>query len=212
VTTERQGVSQDRDHDLEELLRRAKRQDPSAVNSLMTMHRNRLRKMVAVRMNDQLTSRIDPSDVIQDAMAEASKKLPAYLDDRPIPFYPWLRRFVWQRLVQLHRQHLDAQQRSVRRETAVELQLPEASGIQLADQLIHSGTSPSAGVIRKELRGQVRHALEQLATHDREVLVLLYLERLSVHEASEVLGISLRATNMRHLRALRRLKPILTIG
>ena len=178
----------------------------------MTMHRDRLRKMVAVRMHEQLASRVDPSDVIQDAMAEASKKLPAYLDGRPMPFYPWLRRFVWQRLVQLHRHHLDAQQRSVRRETAAELPLSEASGVQLAEQLICSGTSPSAGAIRKELRGQVRHALEQLATHDREVLVLLYLEQLSVHEASEVLGISLRATNMRHLRALRRLKPILTIG
>ncbi len=178
----------------------------------MTMHRDRLRKMVAVRMHEQLASRIDPSDVIQDAMAEASKKLPEYLDDRPMSFYPWLRRFVRQRLVQLHRHHLDAQQRSVRREKGSELPLSEASGVQLAEQLICSGTSPSDGVIRKELRGQVRQALEQLSKHDREVLVLLYLEQLSVHEASEVLEISRRALNMRHLRALQRLKPILNIG
>ena len=205
-------VTQDREHELEELLGRAQQNDQGAVTSLMTMHRDRLRKMVAVRMHEQLASRIDPSDVIQDAMAEASKKLPEYLDDRPMPFYPWLRRFVWQRLVQLHRHHLDTQQRSVRRETAAELPLSEASGVQLAEQLICSGSSPSDGVIRKELRGQVRQALEQLSKHDREVLVLLYLEQLSVHEASEVLGISRPAMNMRHLRALRRLKPILSIG
>lgn len=205
-------MNQESDHDLEDIFDRAKEGDQDAITLLMTMHCDRLRKMVVVRMHDRVASRVDPSDVIQDAMTEASKNLPGYLDGRPMPFYPWLRRFVWQRLVQLHRHHLDAQQRSVRRETAAELPLSETSSVQLAEQLICSGTSPSDGVIRKELRGQVRHALEQLSKHDHEVLVLLYLEQLSVHEASEVLGISRRAMNMRHLRALRRLKPILTIG
>jgi RNA polymerase sigma-70 factor (ECF subfamily) len=205
------GVNRSREHDLEELLGRAQRNDQDAVASLMTMHRDRLRRMVAVRMHEQLSARVDPSDVVQDAMAEATKVLPVYLDGRPIPFYPWLRRFVWEKLVQLHRHHLDAQQRSVRRETA-RLPLPEASGMQLVERLIGSGTSPSEGAIRKERRDTVHHALEQLSNHDREVLVLLYLEQLSMHEASEVLGISRRATNMRHLRALKRLKRVLPIG
>lgn len=200
------------DHDLERLLDRAKQEDQDAVTSLMTTHCDRLRKMVAVRMHEQLASRVDPSDVIQDALAEATKNLPAYLEDRPIPFYPWLRRFVWQRLVQLHRKHLDAQQRTVRREISAGLPLSEASGMQLANQLVCSGTSPSDGASRKELRDKVRRALERLSCHDREVLVLLYLEQLSMQEVSGVLGVSRRATNMRHLRALKRLKRVLSIA
>ena len=203
-------MNRDGEHDLERLLDRAKQEDQDAVTSLMTMHRARLRKMVAVRIHEQLTSRVDPSDVIQDAMAEATKNLSAYLESRPIPFYPWLRRFVWQRLVQLHRYHLEAQQRTVRRETAVGVPLSEASSIQLANQLVCSGTSPSDGATRKELRGKMRRALERLSCHDREVLVLLYLEQLSLQEVSEVLGVSRRATNMRHLRALKRLKRVLS--
>ncbi len=183
--------------------------DRDAVQTLMSVHRERLQKMVAVRMHERLARRIDPSDVLQDAMLEACKKLPDYLEQRPIPFYLWLRRFVWQKLVHLHRHHLDARQRALGRELPGGLPLPESSSVQLANQLVADGTSPSAGAARKELRAKVRHALGQLSHHDREVLVLLYLEQLSMREASEVLGISQRATSMRHLRALRRIRPAL---
>jgi RNA polymerase sigma-70 factor (ECF subfamily) len=200
----------DNDKSMYRLLQRAAAHDDDAIHQLFSIHRERLRKMVTFRMHEQLASRVDPSDVIQDAMAEASRNLPGYLDGRPMPFYPWLRRFVWQRLVQLHRHHLDAQQRSVRREVSAGIPLSEASGMQLAERLICSGTSPSGGAIRKELRASIRHALGQLANHDREVLVLLYLEQLSMREASEVLQISQRAANMRHLRALKRLKRLVS--
>ena len=203
-------MNQDGDHDLDDLIARAEQKDQTAVSSLMTLHRDRLRRMVAVRMHEQLMRRVDPSDVVQDAMVEASKKLPDYLESRPMPFYPWLRRFVWQRLVQLHRHHLDAQQRSLRREVSAGIPLSEASGMQLAERLICSGTSPSGGAIRNELHSRIRHALQQLSNHDREILVLLYLEQLSMREASEVLQISQRAANMRHLRALKRLKRVVS--
>ena len=198
------------DHDLEKLLVRAEQQDEAAIQSLMSVHRERLRRMVAVRMHDRLARRIDPSDVIQEAMLDACKKLPDYCKERPLPFYPWLRRFVWQKLVHLQRHHLDAQRRSVGRELPQGMPLSETSSIQLADQLIAGGTSPSNGAVQKESRDKVRSALMQLSNHDREVLVLLYLEQVSIHEASEVLGISQRAANMRHLRALRRIRPVLS--
>ena len=102
--------------DNDELLERAGRGDAQARADLLARHRERLRRMVALRMDRRLSPRVDPSDVVQDALAEAHRQLPDYLLERPLPFYPWLRQIAWDRLVQQHRRHLHAGRRSVRRE------------------------------------------------------------------------------------------------
>jgi RNA polymerase sigma-70 factor (ECF subfamily) len=84
--------------DTEELLQRAASGDPQARQLLLTRHRKRLRRMVAVRLDPRLAARLDPSDVVQEALAAAARQLDAYLRDRPLPFYPWLRRLAWERL------------------------------------------------------------------------------------------------------------------
>ena len=45
---------------------------------------------------------------------------------------------------------------------------------------------------------------------DREVLALRHFEQLSPAETAQVLGITKKAAGMRYLRALKRLKEILT--
>ena len=110
--------------DTDELLRRAERGDDSATQQLLTRHREQLRRMIAVRMDPRLAARIDPSDVIQEATAEAARKLPDYLQRPACPFYPWLRQIAWERLVQLHRHHIHAQRRSVKRELRWNMNLP----------------------------------------------------------------------------------------
>jgi RNA polymerase sigma-70 factor (ECF subfamily) len=72
--------------------------------------------MVALRIDRRMTARVDPSDVVQEALADAAGSLSDYLKNRPLPFYPWLRQFAWERLLQLHRHHLQAKRRSVTRE------------------------------------------------------------------------------------------------
>ena len=89
------------------LLNRAAEGDATAVNDLMGRHRGRLERMVAVRMDQRLARRIDPSDVVQETLAEASRRLPEYLKARPIAFYPWLRQLAWNRLVDLYRFHVE---------------------------------------------------------------------------------------------------------
>src|SRR6266446_3301029 len=104
--------------DTDQLLERAGHGDPSATGQLLERHRDRLRRMVAVRLDRRLAARVDPSDVVQEALAEAAGKLSHYLRERPLPFYPWLRRIAWERLVKLHRRHLYTGMRSVQREDA----------------------------------------------------------------------------------------------
>jgi RNA polymerase sigma-70 factor, ECF subfamily len=99
--------------DTEELLDQAKAGDRTARQRLLMRHRDRLRQMVALRIDRRMAARVDPSDVVQEALAVAAQSLSDYLRDRPLPFYPWLRRFAWERLLQLHRHHLRTQRRSV---------------------------------------------------------------------------------------------------
>jgi RNA polymerase sigma-70 factor, ECF subfamily len=193
--------------DTEELLDRAGRHDLEARQDLLTRHRDRLRRMVALRLDRRLAARVDPSDIVQESLAEAHLRLSEYLRDRPLPFYAWLRQFAWQRVAKQYECHVKAQRRSVTREEAPPL--PDESVAQLAHRLIASATSPSRRLIREELRDRVRVALGCLKLQDREVLVLRYLEGLSNAEAAAVLGLAENTAGMRHLRALERLRALL---
>src|SRR3954449_6327982 len=104
--------------DTDQLLASASQGDATARNRLLERHRPRLKRMVAVRLDRRLAARVDPSDVVQEALAEAARLLPGYLQERPVSFYPWLRRLAWERLVKLHRRHVAAGKRSVAREAA----------------------------------------------------------------------------------------------
>src|SRR5439155_9256995 len=142
--------------DTAQLIEQATRGDGQARHDLLVRHQSRLRQMVAVRMDRQLAARVDPSDVVQDALAEAQRTMDDYLRRRPLPFYPWLRRLAWERLVQVHRQHVEAGKRSLLRERGGDPGLPDRSAHLLADRLIAGGTSPSRYVLRQEMRERVR--------------------------------------------------------
>jgi RNA polymerase sigma-70 factor (ECF subfamily) len=195
--------------DTDELLRQAARGDTDARQRLLDRHRGRLRRMVAVRVDRRLSARVDASDVVQEALADANLHLDDYLRDRPLAFYPWLRRFAWERLVALYRRHVLAEKRSVTREERGALLLSDQSAGALADRLLAPGTSPSHRVIRDELLDRVRAALARLAAKDREVLVMRHLEQLSTGEVADVLGISEGAVMTRQTRALVRLRALL---
>jgi RNA polymerase sigma-70 factor (ECF subfamily) len=197
------------DADTDELLARAQDGDAAARQQLLGRHRDRLCRMVAVRLDRRLAARVDPSDVVQEALAEAAQKLSAYLRQRPVPFYPWLRRLAWEHLLKTHQRHLAARKRSAGREGPCLPGLPDESALALVQRLVAPGTSPSNHLVREELRQRVRAALAQLADGDREVLVLRYLEDLPFSAIAEVLAVNEAAVKMRHTRALRRLCGLL---
>ena len=200
------------DPETEALLRQARDGDGTAVQQLLMRHRDRLRRMISARMDPRLAPRIDPSDVIQETMAQAVRELPDYLERRHRAFYPWLRQIAWQRLVDLHRRHVQAQRRSVTREARCDMDLSDGSALLLADRLAASGTSVGGRMVREELLVRMRRAFEQVDPRDREIVELRHLEQLSLKEAADVLGISHGAARVRYFRAVQRLHALLSDG
>jgi RNA polymerase sigma-70 factor (ECF subfamily) len=166
--------------------------------------------MVSTQMDRRLASRVDPSDVVQEAMIEAHRLFPEYLVRRPVAFYPWLKKITTNRLIDLHRRHLMAGRRTVRRESP-QRQSSKNSSKLLADQLL-TDDHAAARLIRDELRDRVQSALEQLPTDLREVLVLRHLERMSVAEVSRQLRIPEGTVRSRQFRALAQLRQLLDRG
>ena len=136
------------DPDTETLLQRVADGDRSARNALLERHRSRLRRMIAWRLDRRLAARVDPSDVLQEALADAAGKLDEYVRRRPLPFYPWLRQIAWNRLTDLYRRHVRAGRRSVTREEPAALGLPADSAHELAERLLVSAASPSEALGR----------------------------------------------------------------
>jgi RNA polymerase sigma-70 factor (ECF subfamily) len=195
--------------DTEQLLRQAGQGDALARDQLLARHRARLHQAVAVRLDRRLAPRVDPSVVVQETLAEAAGRLPDYLCQRPLPFYPWLRQLALERLIDLHRRHLRAGKRSVQREERAPPPLPDESAAALAQRLFSRGSSPSARLQRREVAQRVQAALLQLSERDRELLVLRHLEQLPTRDVAAVLGLSEGAVKMRLLRALERLRTLL---
>jgi len=190
----------------EDLLRRASQGDAAAVERLLMLHRDRLKRMISIRLDARLAARLDASDVVQEALMDASRKLPDYLRTRPVPFYPWLRRLAWEKVVDAERRHVDARRRSVAREEARLTALPDHSSVQLAERLLAGGLSPAERLLRQEQLVRVRTALARLPAAYHEVLVLRYLEQLDTLETAAVLGVSEGVVKGRHRRALERLQ------
>lgn len=195
----------------ESLVEQAARGDNIAWAHLTAEHHDRLRRMVALRMDRRLQGRVDPSDVIQESYIDAARRLPEYAKNPSMPFFLWLRLLVGQRIVEQHRRHLGAQARDASRDVSLyQGVFPEASNANLAAQLLGDLSSPSQAIIRIERQVRLQEGLDSLDPIDREILVLRHFEQLSNGEAADVLGLDKSAASKRYGRALLRLKDVLT--
>ena len=194
-----------------ELVRRAAGGDPHAVRDLFARHRDRLKRMVHLRLSRRLQGRVDDSDVVQEALLSISGRLHEYTADPKLPFFLWLRHMTGLKLAEIHRRHLGTQLRDADREVTLHRGgLPEADSMSLAAHLLGQLTTPSQAAIKAETRIIVQEALNNMDPTDREVLALKHFEQLSTSEIAEVLGMSKAGAGSRYLRAIKRLREMLS--
>lgn len=198
------------DHDLQSLVSRASAGDAEAMDILFSLFRPRLKRMVHLRLNRRLQGRVDDSDIIQEALIDAARKLPQYAQEPQLPFYLWLRHLTGLKLIEVHRRHLGTQMRDAHHEVTLHRgSLPGADSVSLAAHLLGNLTSASQAAIKAENRLLLQELLNSMEVIDREILALKHFEQLTFDEIAQVLEISRSAAGRRYLTALKRLRSIL---
>ena len=188
------------------LISAAESGDMAALGELFEIHRSRLMGILKFRMDSRLRGRLDPADVYQEALMEATSRFPDFCRERKMPFFLWLRFITVQKLLQMHRKHLGAKVRDAGREVSIFAgPHPQATSAVLAAHLLGRHTSPSGAAVRAETQMQVERALNTMEELDREVLALRHFEQLGNSEVAKVLDISDKAASNRYVRALKRL-------
>lgn len=194
----------------DDLLRQAAAGDRECWGLLLSRHRDRLVRMIALRIDDRLAGRLDASDVIQEAYLEASARLPEYLKQPDVPFFVWLRFLTGQRLAFLHRHHLGVHMRNAAREVSLDAGgVPATTAAGLADRLVGHEPRPSEVAVRNEIRQRFEAALNELEPVDREVIAMRHYEQLTNAETAQVLAIQESAASKRYIRALEKLRSAL---
>jgi RNA polymerase sigma-70 factor (ECF subfamily) len=192
------------------LLERIQAGDRQAAAELLPRYRDRLRRMIDLRLDARLHRRLDASDVVQDALLDIAARLDDYVKDPRLPFFLWMRMIAGDRLLRLHRQHLGAKMRDLGREVSLyRSALPAASSFALASMLLGRLSSPTQAAVRAERLVRIQDALNALEPIDREVLALRHFEQLSPAETAAALDLKPDAASKRYIRALRRLKQAL---
>ena len=65
--------------------------DEKAMGRLFSEIRDRLKRMVELRLDQRIQGRVDASDVLQEAYVDLVQQLPGYARDPKLPFFLWMR-------------------------------------------------------------------------------------------------------------------------
>ena len=174
-----------------ELLRQAGQGDVAAVNQLMDRHRDALRQVIRMRLDQKIQRRIDASDIVQEVLVEANRRLLDYIENPPMTFRLWLRQIAQDRIIDAHRRHRVSAKRSVDREQS--LAAPpgyDQSSVQLAAMLSDHNLTPEAAALQKEMARHVEDAISQLDDSDGEIIVMRHYEHLSNQEIAQALELT----------------------
>jgi RNA polymerase sigma-70 factor, ECF subfamily len=197
--------------DTSDLLRRATAGDAQARAELFTTYRDRLWRMVRLRLDRRLHGRVDPGEIVEDARIEIDKRMDEYLAHPDVSPFLWMREITGARLQAAHAAHLGMTADVTGQDVSLfRGALPEANSVSLAAQLLGRFVPAGDEAERAEKQFRLQEALNGMDPMDREVLALRHFEEMDTTEAAHVLGISRTEASNAYVRALKRLKDILS--
>ena len=184
--------------------------DPDALAGVFSFYRERLKRIVKFRMDYRLAGRVSDSDVLQEAFIAAAKRLEHFQSHTEMSPFLWLRLVTGQQLIDIHRQHVQAEMRDVRKEVSLQQNAPSPhTSLAIAAQLAGSMTAVSEVVAKAERIDRLEATLNQMDEIDREVIALRHFEELSNVETANVLKIETSAASKRYIRAMARLAELM---
>ena len=191
-----------------ELAERLQGHDDGALDDVFQRYRGAVARVIAARMDQRLRGRVDPSDIVQETLLEASRRINEYLADPRMSVRRWLLLLAEQNAKAAYRWHAQTQKRSILKEERL-VQRPDQSNAGLGEVLPAQQTNPSERAIRGENRDLIRACLDRLNDVDRQVVELRYLKGWPLSEVAAELNLSRDAAAKRAIRALRKLGSLM---
>jgi RNA polymerase sigma-70 factor (ECF subfamily) len=189
-----------------DLITRARSGDDVARNRLLDICR-----MVDARLDRRVRVRVDASDIVQDTLVDAWRRMDDYLEGCPLPFLAWLRQIAQERMIDTRRRHVLSQRRDITRELS-DIRLADDSSPTALEYLFADDSGPERHLDRQELEEQLQEAIHSLPSKDREVLLMRYFDQRGFAEIADTLCITRGAVKARLVRALIRLRGVLELA
>lgn len=191
-----------------DLLRRAKSGDAKAVGDLYARFGDRLQAVVRLRLGSRLRTKVETCDIVQETLLAALPQLEKGDFPTSGALFHWLTRLAENRIRDLA-DHFGAQKRDAGRERPLEVRNPTGDSMfgPIAD-IATTGT-PSMYASRNEEIEALEHAIDSLPDEQREALILVRYEGMSLAEAGAVMNRSADAVRMMVSRALVKLGSLM---
>src|SRR5262249_36144555 len=151
------------------------------------LYRSYLALLARIQLDQRLRSKVDASDLVQEALLEACRDFPAFRGSTEAELTAWLRQILVRNLANLVRRYADTRRRDVRRERSLAADV-ERSSQALGNELAAAQSTPSQQAARRELAVRLAGAIERLPDDYREAIIGRSLRGLSFRELAVEMG------------------------
>lgn len=194
---------------LRECLAKAQAGDTSARDRLFAACRSYLVLMARASVEPWMCAKVDASDLVQQTLLDAHRDFERFRGQTDQEWLAWLRQILNHNACDAVRQYRAAGKRAVRREVPLNGNRSDDSR-EPTFEPASPGDSPSQMAIHNERELLLAEAMDQLAEDHREVIILRNIQRLSFDEVAEQLGRTRPAAQMLWMRAIQKLKSLLS--
>ena len=178
------------------------RRDPEeTLNRVFSENRLRIRSLVAARLDKKLNGRVDPSDIVQETLFDACRRLSEYIANPSVPFLKWLLALAEQNTITAYRRHMLTQKRSIAREEKLD-QTDQSTQQPTNFEDNNRLNDPKFVAERAERLLQLQRAISMLNPQSQQVVRMRFLENRPLAEIAKQLNLSIDAVAKRAMRSL----------
>ncbi len=190
----------------ESWIRAARSGSEDAVARLIEHYRPYLRMLAHVSINRHLQSKVDESDIVQEATLRASRDIAQFHGTTEQELAAWLRSVMTHVIANTYR-HYSRRKRGVRFELQLKSELDQSSAG--FARLVGNESSPSGRAIRREQAVLLATALERLPTQQRRVLMLREIDGMKLAEIADQMGRTRNSVQKLWARGIAELRRLL---
>lgn len=183
------------------LLKEFREGDEVAFGHLYRRYFDRLRALVHLRLGPQLRAKLESIDIVQEAFMSGLKDAKGFTYRTEGAFFHWLCKLAENR-IRDQAEYFAAKKRDADRERPLAILQPSVDSIAGPIKQLATSTTPASKAARNELLFRLTAAMDLLPEHQREAILLVRYEGLSMAEAGEVLAKTPEATRKLVARAM----------